>query len=530
MKRKNNYLLLTAVGVTFFLNSCRSTDTDKMLESGPVAVNVNLLGTEFEEEESSSPQAQASINEKGSLSTSTPQKQTVLISPGLVVVSELSTLPKELKSTAQASKGLDLQAAISGSPVTSGKKFRIIAYKASDGSYQTHQDYTVGQSGTPLTLDGGVSYDMVVYSYNSSSLPVISGGETSNISSAVVNYDNSNRDFLYKKISGFTPTGGISNSLNIVLKHLFTEVTTKLVSNAGNITGVSNALISPHYTSSTIKLSSGTFSQTGTSGSTPIVFPSASAGLTRTSDPTIVNVVNSQGSFSATVNLAGGIPVRNLIYTSSFPLKYGTQKLLTVDIKRCGAIVNGAFKEFMCHNLGATNTADPFTPAAAIHGGKYQWGSNGTSAGWYISQATDQSNSGAISGWNTLNPGDFNWSDTSKTALDPCPSGYRVPTSAQWQSVIDNNPREFIGTTWTASSTNYYNGVKLGDYLFLPAAGYRESSASGSLDNRGSNGYYWSSTVSTSGNSYGLAFPKSGVTVSSFSTRMNGNSVRCIAE
>lgn len=528
MKRKNNYLLLTAVGVTFFLNSCRSTDTDKMLESGLVAVKVNLLGTEFEEEESSSPQAQASINEKRSLSTSVNHKQVELINPGLVVVSELSTLPKELKSTAQASKGLDLQAAISGSPVTSGKKFRIIAYKASDGSYQTHQDYTVGQSGTPLTLDGGVSYDMVVYSYNSSSLPVISSGEMSNISSAVVNYDNSNRDFLYKKISGFTPTGGISNSLNIVLKHLFTEVTTKFVSNAGNITGVSNALISPHYINATIPLLSGLLNRSG-SGNTAITFPSATASLTRTSDAIMVNG-NGLTTFSATVSLIGG-GNKELNYTNSFAVTPSTQKLLTVDIKRCGAIVNGAFKEFMCHNLGATNTADPLTPSAAIHGGKYQWGSNGTSAGWYISQATDQSNSGAISGWNTLNPGVSNWSDTSKTANDPCPAGYRVPTRAQWQSVIDSNPLTRLGT-WTNSSTNYTSGAKFGNYLFLPAAGERNPSTGGGLDARGSNGYYWSSTVNTSitTSSYNLVFTSSSVSVFDNSYRQSGYSVRCIAQ
>jgi uncharacterized protein (TIGR02145 family) len=83
------------------------------------------------------------------------------------------------------------------------------------------------------------------------------------------------------------------------------------------------------------------------------------------------------------------------------------------------------------------------------------------------------------------------WSDKTKMANDPCPAGYRIPTEAQWVGVIANNSRTAIGT-WEVAATNYSFGMKFGNKLVLPAAGYRRYN-DGLLVNRGSNGYYWSS-------------------------------------
>ncbi|HFK5529598.1 TPA: hypothetical protein ACGZ99_003685, partial [Elizabethkingia anophelis] len=85
--------------------------------------------------------------------------------------------------------------AIPGADLAKNTKFRVIAYRA-NGEYHTHKDYTVGLPGEPLALDGGAPYTLIVYSYGSTFLPNITT-ETSNINSnPLVDYNDSNRDFM----------------------------------------------------------------------------------------------------------------------------------------------------------------------------------------------------------------------------------------------------------------------------------------------------------------------------------------------
>ncbi|MCT4056992.1 hypothetical protein HZQ16_18070 [Elizabethkingia anophelis] len=235
------------------------------------------------------------------------------------------------------------------------------------------------------------------------------------------------------------------------------------------------------------------------------------------------------GVFSADINIDG--VTKTITLSNKFKITPGSNSTLGITFMKCGAYIGdntdpSNYKGFMCHNLGADTSQDPFTPNALIHGAKYQWGANTNEAGSYYSQSDDQSNSGTISGWNSTDKADGSWSDVSKTANDPCPSGYRVPTKAQWQAVIDNNTASYIGSNWADSPTNYGTGVKLGSLLFLPAAGYR-SSATGTLYRRGSYGYYWSSSGATS-NASSLRFNSSSVSAINYS-RPSGFSVRCVA-
>jgi hypothetical protein len=85
-----------------------------------------------------------------------------------------------------------------------------------------------------------------------------------------------------------------------------------------------------------------------------------------------------------------------------------------------------------------------------------------------------------------------------------------------------------VNNSWDADSANppttnhYKNILKIGDYLFLPAAGYRRY-YDGQLRGRGSCGYYWSST----GNGWNMYFINEGQYMEN-TIRSDGFSVRCV--
>jgi uncharacterized protein (TIGR02145 family) len=195
----------------------------------------------------------------------------------------------------------------------------------------------------------------------------------------------------------------------------------------------------------------------------------------------------------------------------------------------------------MCHNLASANTsADPFTPSWEINGGYWQWGRIGSNASLWLNTNTanfahgptgpdsTQANEGAISDWSTIYAPNGSWQDGTKTADDPCPTGYRVPTKAQWELVMSFNTGSNVGNNWTSTATNYSTGRSFGPALMLPAAGGR-SIYDGELSGRGDLGYYWSSTEGGAGTAWSLVFDSGAVITFNYG-RSYGFSIRCAAE
>jgi hypothetical protein len=178
---------------------------------------------------------------------------------------------------------------------------------------------------------------------------------------------------------------------------------------------------------------------------------------------------------------------------------------------------------WMDRNLGATQVAASGTDAAS-YGDLYQWGrdSDGHESRTSNTTATTATSADAGHGdFITATSGtDYNWTDfTAENDLwqagsnDPCPSGYRIPTVIEFQTELD----EF--------SPNDDAGAFLA--LKLPLAGRRIYS-NGELSNVGSDGRYWSSTVS-SANAGVLYFDSSDAYMNNY-IRALGLSVRCIQE
>jgi uncharacterized protein (TIGR02145 family) len=223
----------------------------------------------------------------------------------------------------------------------------------------------------------------------------------------------------------------------------------------------------------------------------------------------------------------------------------------------CGAYVApGVWKEFDCYNLaaiGKTTNDDPFTPSWRLNGGYWQWGRKGPdSSQWYDTNTLNfahgptgpdagEANSGRIDIWGEITEApDGAWSDSDKTANDPCPAGFRVPSKSQWQGVLDNNVQIPVGTWGSGENpvylfdiTNYSCANFFGSDLMLPAAGVRYTSPTGVLFSRGFGGYYWSSSVNSAENC--AWFLCAGYHLGPFGSmseylKGRGLSVRCVAE
>jgi uncharacterized protein (TIGR02145 family) len=258
--------------------------------------------------------------------------------------------------------------------------------------------------------------------------------------------------------------------------------------------------------------------------------------------------VISTGVTGLTATLSSGnftIGSGNLVYsitgtptsagTATFAINIGGQTCdLNIPVSStpvCRAKIDATtYKNFMCHNLGAANTnADPFTPSWEINGGYWQWGRLSQAAAGPTGPGVSETNEAAVSGWNTSYAPNDSWADTYKTANDPCPAGYRVPTKLQWEGVVANNAPTDLGS-WTLSSINYSCGKKFGTELMLPVAGIR-GYTNGTLTGRSWNADYWSSSPNSSNYAWQLSFTNSNSNVSVVSIiRTFGFSVRCIAE
>ncbi len=139
---------------------------------------------------------------------------------------------------------------------------------------------------------------------------------------------------------------------------------------------------------------------------------------------------------------------------------------------------------WMDRNLGATQAATAYNDAAAA-GDMYQWG---RAKDGHESRTSSTTTTKAES--EDPGHGDFilitDWTDRDPNALwptglnDPCPTGYRVPTEAEFQAEVDNFTTE--------------NQIGAFEALKLPITDFRF--ASNGLFILPLGGYYWSSTLS----------------------------------
>lgn len=252
----------------------------------------------------------------------------------------------------------------------------------------------------------------------------------------------------------------------------------------------------------------------------------------------VVSGATSSGSFTATIT---GLEFNTLYYirafaTNSVGTSYGNVVSLntTNDTSKVrftynsqtvtyGVIVSATTgKKWMDRNLGAFRVATSATDDQA-YGDYFQWGRLADGHQLITSTTTTTLSSTDAPGNNnyiipTANP-DRDWRSPKNDNLwqgstginNPCPSGWHVPTSAEWQgeSMAD------IAATFTK--------------LKLPMAGYRSYLAATTTTGGGTQGLYWTSNTDGGVNSNCFNFSTTAPSVSGL-RRGNACSIRCIKD
>jgi len=243
------------------------------------------------------------------------------------------------------------------------------------------------------------------------------------------------------------------------------------------------------------------------------------------------------GTFSS--SLTGLSP--NIVYyirayaTNSVGTGYGNElSFKSTASSTSDCTVNGANGEiltFSCYNLGAVATSDPYTPRWELNGDYWQWGRKEKAANGPSNGTVGGGNHEVVTVWNRVGAPMGAWSDANKTANDPCPSGFRLPTAEQWESIASTNIKELY-FTFSLSYTHYDNGWRIKKSfddtggIYLPNAGERNY-YDGSLNLcRSCDGYYWSSSYDSVIN-HGIGFSNFSVGPQISTT---GRSIRCIVE
>jgi uncharacterized protein (TIGR02145 family) len=112
-----------------------------------------------------------------------------------------------------------------------------------------------------------------------------------------------------------------------------------------------------------------------------------------------------------------------------------------------------------------------------------------------------------------------------KTANDPCPDGWRIPTVEEWQSVFGDASGNTL--EWNNSETK---GIKISPTggtatLFIPAAGRRHYST-GNVVTANASGYY---ATTTAASRFYITGSRD-ASIDSSNPIGYGSSVRCVKE
>lgn len=203
----------------------------------------------------------------------------------------------------------------------------------------------------------------------------------------------------------------------------------------------------------------------------------------------------------------------------------------------------------MDRNLGATSATPGDVGALGLF---YQWGrkdpflgSSSITSGveakstgvWSIVAGTYDTNQfmcevNPMCFYTQMGLPDGSW-DSVKTVYDPCPAGWRVPDGGEdgvWATAAGTS--ESFSKAFDSTNRGINFSGTFGDAISIwyPLSGRRDNNSHYSPGYTGNYGQYWSASPASAGGYYLDFNDRSNVSPSSYVTKTNGYSVRCLKE
>ncbi|WP_343559233.1 FISUMP domain-containing protein [Sphingobacterium sp.] len=447
--------------VLFALAGCHIKDDHSTVSAEKAVVKVNILGNHYDNEESIEKKSATGLH---TTDNNKVQYQETAFNDEYTLVAELAPAYSHESITTKAG----IKASTETKPLDPGIRYKMAVYNSS-GEYVTERDYIRGSenSTSQLSLDAGQSYTFVAYSVNSATdLPSITFANPANktLTTSSLEGLSGSTDFMYFRKDNMVVSGNTVNYIDITLAHKMSMITTIIDASATGyeVTAIS-ASISPHFLTTTIQLSNGVPSQADQVGNVPLIFQTLNTA-TIVSNPVILNATTSIGKLNLASITIGPLTPQNIISLNNLVISPGVKYDLRIRINpkdvfldhqgQKAARINGVI--WMRYDLGAPGASinidpdqDPST--MDLYGNFYQWGRI---------PAIGTANWPGVTNWssNIVQP-DNAWNSGTenapvKTAADPCPSGYRIPTKREAEFLISGTTASNIGL-WAASQSNY---------------------------------------------------------------------------